>query len=123
VRATFGRRGDAITMTSHTCRGVACVVVLVALCGCASARLRLERGLVRVGVDRPVAACMAGQMADHLSIGQLRKIGQLRRLDDDIARGLTLDRFLDDIRALGDPEIVAVTSAAGAICWALNPRS
>jgi hypothetical protein len=108
-------------MTSRTQRGLVSVAIVLALAGCTSARVRLERGLVRVGVDRPVAACMAGQMADHLSLGQLRKIGQLRRLDDDIARGLTLERFLDDIRALGDPEIVAVTAAAGGICWALRP--
>lgn len=90
--------------------------------GCASARVKLERGLVRVGVDRPVASCMAERMADQLSLAQLRQIGQLRRLDDDIARGLTLDRFLDDLRALGDPEIVAVTAAAGGLCWVLRPR-
>lgn len=99
------------------------LLTVIALSGCTSARVRLERGLVRVGVDRPVAACMAGQMSDHLSVSQLRRIGQLRRLDDDIARGLTLDRFLADVRALGDPEIVAVSAAAGAICWALHPRA
>jgi hypothetical protein len=109
-------------MTPRSRRGVVSLVIVLALAGCTSARLRLERGLVRVGVDRPVAACMAGQMADHLSLSQLRRLGRLQRLDDDIARGLTLERFLEDVRALGDPQIVAVTSAAGAICWALNPR-
>jgi hypothetical protein len=107
-------------MTRRT-RAVAVLVGAIALTGCTSARARLERGLIRVGVDRPVAVCMAGQMADHLSLGQLRRLGQLQRLDDDIARGLTLDRFLEDVRALGDPEIVAVTAAAGGICWALRP--
>lgn len=109
-------------MTPRTRRGAAGLAAAIALAGCTSARVRLERGLIRVGVDRPVASCMAGQMSDHLSVAQLRRLGQLRRLDDDVARGLTLDRFLDDVRALRDPEIVAVTSAAGAICWALNPR-
>lgn len=109
-------------MTPHPRRAVAGLLATIALAGCASPRVRLERGLVRVGVDRPVASCMAGQMSDHLSLAQLRKIGQLGRLDDDIARGLTLDRFLDNVRVLGDPAIVAVSAAAGGICWTLRPR-
>ena len=99
------------------------VVAALALSGCASAQSRLERGLVRAGVPGPVATCMAGHMDDRLSTRQLRRIGALRRLDDDIAAGLTLDRFLDDIRALRDPEILAVTSAAAAVCWVTRPRT
>jgi hypothetical protein len=97
------------------------LVAVVALSGCASAQSRLERGLMRAGVPGPVATCMAGHMADRLSTGQLRRVGSLRRLDDDIAAGLTLDRFLDDIRALRDPEILAVSSAAAVVCWATRP--
>lgn len=103
-----------------TTRAVALVLAALALAACTPARVRVERGLLRVGVDPPVAQCMAGQMSEHLSIGQLRRLGRLRRLDDDIARGLTLDRFLDDVRALGDPDIVTVTAAAGFICWPLR---
>jgi hypothetical protein len=98
------------------------VVAALALSGCASAQSRLERGLVRAGVPGPVATCMAGHMDDRLSTRQLRRIGALRRLDDDIAAGLTLDRFLDDIRALRDPEILAVTSTAAAVSRVTRPR-
>ena len=105
----------------HSSHLAGLVVVAIALSGCASAQVRLERGLLRAGVPGPVAACMAGHMADRLSTRQLHRIGSLRRLDDDIAAGLTLDRFLDDIRALRDPEILVVSSAAAAVCWATRP--
>jgi hypothetical protein len=98
---------------------LAATVVVTA--ACASAQARLERGLTRAGVPSPVATCMATHMADRLSTGQLRRIGSLRRLDDDIAAGLTLERFLDDIRALRDPEILAVTSGAAVVCWVTRP--
>ena len=102
---------------------VGCIVAVVAILGCvsacASARGRLERGLVDAGVAPVVASCMADQMDEQLSLAQMRKLGDLRRLDDDAT---SLDEFLANVRALRDPEILAVTSAAGAICWALVGR-
>ena len=36
---------------------------------------RLEDEMVAAGLPQPMAECMAGRMADRLSIGQLRKLG------------------------------------------------
>jgi hypothetical protein len=109
-------------LTAAGWRAVACGLAFVTLAGCTSIRLRLERGLIRVGVERPIAACMAENMAVRLTLAQARRLGRLERLDEDVDRGPTLDRFLADVAALRDPEILAVTSAAGLICWTLTPR-
>ena len=39
---------------------------------------RLEDEMVAAGLPQPMAECMAGRMADRLSIGQLRKLESLR---------------------------------------------
>ena len=80
--------------------------------GCASPETRLRTGLVDAGLPDPLAACMAGRMADRLSITQLRRIGDLPRA----RRSGGLDEFLHRVRALGDTEILAVTGTAAARC-------
>ena len=63
-----------------------------------------------------MAACMAERMVDRLSLLQLRRIGRLGDLRDSNVRELTVDQFLRRATALGDPEIVAVTTSSAAIC-------
>ncbi|MBX3595385.1 hypothetical protein [Sphingomonas sp.] len=88
------------------------LLVMLLLAGCAVPEARLRAGLVNAGLPRPLAACMAGRMVDRLSLNQLMRIADLPR-----AGGAeSLDRFLHRVRALGDPEILAVTSSSGALC-------
>ena len=84
----------------------------LALAACASPETRLRSGLVDAGLPAPLAACMAERMVDRLSLLQLRRIGDLPRARE--AAGL--DEFLHRVRALGDREILTVTSAAAARC-------
>lgn len=51
-------------------------------------------------------------MVDRLSLAQLVRLADLPQ-----ARGAeSLPAFLRRVRALGDPEILAVTSSSGALC-------
>ena len=51
-------------------------------------------------------------MTDRLSIGQLRKLAGLPKA----SRSHSLDQLLHRLRALGDPEILDVTSKAAIDC-------
>lgn len=80
--------------------------------GCAVPEARLRSGLVRAGLSEPLSACMAERMVDRLSLAQLRRIGDLPEAR---ASG-SLDQFLHRVRALGDTEILGVTSSSAALC-------
>lgn len=73
---------------------------------------RLRAGLVNAGLPRPLAACMAERMVDRLSLAQLMRIADLPRARE----AESVDRFLRRVRALGDPEIVAVATSSAALC-------
>jgi hypothetical protein len=89
---------------------LAAAAVLLAGCGVPEARLRA--GLINAGLPPPLAGCMARRMADRLSLVQLRRIADLPQ-----ARGApSVPEFLHRIRALRDPEILAVSSSAAALC-------
>lgn len=82
------------------------------LAGCAVPEARLRSGLVRAGLPKPLSACMAERMVDRLSLAQLRRIGDLPEARD----AASLDQFLHRVRALGDTEILGVTSSSAALC-------
>lgn len=79
---------------------------------CATPETRLRNGLVNAGVSPSLAACMAGRMVDRLSLMQLRRMSDLPGARE----SESLDQFLRRVRALRDPEIWTVTSAAAARC-------
>jgi hypothetical protein len=82
------------------------------LSACAVPEARLRAGLVRAGLPQPLSACMAERMVDRLSLAQLTRIADLPAADD----AESLDQFLHRVRALGDPEILGVTSSSAALC-------
>lgn len=63
-----------------------------------------------------MADCVAGHMADRLSLAQLQRIGRLADVRDDLARDGSITRFLHNIEALGDPGILGVASTSAALC-------
>ncbi len=73
---------------------------------------RLRTGLVNAGLPRPLAACMAERMVDRLSLAQLLRIADLPRARETES----VERFLRRVRALGDPEILSVTTSSAALC-------
>ncbi len=89
------------------------------LAACATPETRVRSALTGAGVKPPIAACMADRMVDRLSLMQLRRLGRLGKVKD-AARDETLDQFLKRTKALQDPEILAVVSTSGAICWIRN---
>ena len=86
------------------------------LASCATPETRLRTGLSNAGLSQSVAACMADRMVDRLSLLQLRRVGSLASLKDKRADALTLKQFLHKVRALKDPEILAVTVSSAALC-------
>ena len=82
------------------------------LAACALPEARLRAGLVEAGLSEPLAACMAGRMADRLSLMQLRRLADLKYA----GRSRNVGEFLDRVRSLRDPEIWTVTSSSAALC-------
>jgi hypothetical protein len=82
------------------------------LAGCAVPEARLRAGLVRAGLPKPLSACMAERMVDRLSLKQLMRIADLPKA----SRSESIDQFLHRVRALGDAEIVGVTTSSAALC-------
>ena len=88
------------------------LAALALLAACAVPEARLRAGLIDAGLSGPLAACMAERMVDRLSLIQLRRIGDLPR-----ARGaVSVPEFLHRVRALRDPEILAISSSSAALC-------
>jgi hypothetical protein len=82
------------------------------LAGCAIPEARVRTGLERAGLSPTLSACMAERMVDRLNLAQLRRLGTLPQVRD--AR--SLPAFLQEVGALGDPEIVGVVSSSAALC-------
>lgn len=95
-------------------RGAVVLMLPLALAACATPETRLRTGLVEAGLTQRIAACMADRMVDRLSLLQLRRIGSLASLET--ADELSLKQFLHRVRALKDPEILAVTTSSAALC-------
>ncbi len=84
----------------------------LSLAGCAVPEARLRAGLVRAGLPKPLSACMADRMVDRLSLKQLMRIADLPKA----SRSESIEQFLHRIRALGDSEILGVTTSSAALC-------
>lgn len=93
-------------------RVIPLIAVLTALPACAVPEARLRTGLTNAGLPKPLAACMAERMVDRLSLAQLMRIADLPKARE----AESLDRFLRRVRALGDPEILAVATSSGGLC-------
>jgi len=94
------------------------LVIATALSGCAtiSPEARVRSKLIEAGLRPPVAACMAERMVDRLSIAQLRRLQSLAGVSRRDPRGMSIDELAYRLRALRDPEIVAVVLKAGIGC-------
>jgi len=95
-------------------RWVAAALIALALASCAAPEARLRTGLINAGLSERMAACMAGRMADRLSLMQLRRIGDLPRARE----AGSVSEFLHRVRSLGDTQILTVSASAAAVCAA-----
>ena len=92
------------------------LALALVLAGCATPETRLRTGLRNAGLSKAMSACMAERMVDRLSLVQLRRLSALGSLKDKRIADLSLDQFLRKVRALKDPEILAVSTSSAAIC-------
>ena len=92
------------------------IAAALMLAGCATPEARLRTGLNNAGLSKAMSACMAERMVDRLSLVQLRRLSALGSLNDLEITDLTLDQFFRKVRALKDPEILAVTTSSAAVC-------
>jgi hypothetical protein len=92
------------------------ILPVIALSGCASPETRLRTGLQEAGLGQRQSACMARDMADDLSLGQLIKVSKLGQFREKSVGKMSVDEFLKATRALQDPEIVKIATVAAAVC-------
>jgi hypothetical protein len=93
-------------------RAILALAGIAWLSACATPEARLRAGLIDAGLPEQLAGCMAGRMADRLSLMQLRRMGDLPQA----RQAVSIDEFLHRVRALGDTRILAVTSSSAALC-------
>lgn len=96
------------------------LIALFALGGCATPETRVRTALVDAGLSEPMAGCMAERMVDRLSLAQLNRLRQLGKLKSSDPRTISVQAFVRKTKALQDPEILAVVSAAGLKCALRN---
>ena len=95
--------------------------VAFALGACASlAKPSVRSALIEAGVRASVADCMASRMTDRLSIQQLQKLQGLKGAPGEKTSDLSALEIVERVIRVGDPEVVAVTTSAGAACALSN---
>lgn len=99
-------------------RFLAPLALLAAMAGCTtvSPEARVRSKLIEAGIRPPVAGCMAERMVDRLSLVQLKRLQSLGGLDKRDVRAMSIDELVHRLRALNDPEIVAVVLKSGIGC-------
>lgn len=86
------------------------------LSACATPETKLRNGLMAAGLSRGTSACMADRMVDRLSLAQLRRLSDLSHIREDRIGQMRVGEFWRQIRALRDPEVLAVVTRAGLSC-------
>ena len=87
------------------------------LAGCAvTPEQRVNAALRQAGVPPRVASCMAERMAAKLSIEQLKELKALAK-NDEPGEKMSAKHILKRVAAIGDPEVVEVTSRAAIGCY------
>ena len=99
-------------------RVLALLLALAALSGCVEkiAESRVRTALVEAGLSQRNADCMAGRMVDRLTIGQLRKLEELKAKPGEPERPVTIGEYLERVRRVGDSEVIAVTASSAGLC-------
>ena len=87
------------------------------LAGCAiTPEQRVNAALRDAGVPPRVASCMAERMAAKLSIEQLKELKTLAKAQEP-GEKMNAKHILKRVAAIGDPEVVEVTSRAAIGCY------
>ncbi|HEX7871393.1 MAG TPA: hypothetical protein VF475_00675 [Sphingobium sp.] len=92
------------------------LISVLLLSACATPQAQLATGLSNAGLPKPLSQCMAKDMTPRLSIKQLLRLRDLSHVSDRDPRKTSIDRYLHQVRALGDSEIWTVASSAATRC-------
>lgn len=95
---------------------LAALCALLPLAACGGAERQLREGLVSAGLTLPMASCMAKPMARQLNTGQLMKLRSLAKTSKLDPRRTSYEKLTHHLRALGDPEILRITTSAAIDC-------
>ena len=96
---------------------VLAAMIALGACTTVSTEARVREKLLEAGLKPRMAECVAPRLVDHLSLAQLRKLGQLAKLPREQAvKHMRIEDFLARLGTLGDPEIGAVATRAGLGC-------
>ena len=92
------------------------LLLLATLSACSTPETRLRNGLQSAGLSADTSACMADRMIDKLSLPQLKRLSDLSKISDKKIGEMRVGQFWRQVRALRDPEILAITTRAGLSC-------
>lgn len=85
-------------------------------CQTLSPEAKVRARLVEAGIKPRVAECLAERLVDDLSLGQLQALGEALKVPGRDVRAMSFRELSHRLRAIGDPEIVAVATRAGIGC-------
>lgn len=94
----------------------ASVFISLVLSGCIDKEGRVRSHLVDMGFSEPAARCMAQPMSSQLSVAQLQRLGSLSKAMRRADQPHGVERILDRLAQVGDPEIIAVVGQATLGC-------
>jgi hypothetical protein len=108
--------GLSFLFDGYAMRALPFLLLLLALSACASPEMKLRAGLIEAGLSKKQSSCMARDMADKLTLGQMMRMSSLGKFKEGGAKDMSLKQFLHNVRALEDPEIISITSKAALGC-------
>lgn len=92
------------------------LLLACAVAACSTPETRLRAGLVKAGLSKDDASCMADYMAQQLSIAQLRRLQSVVSIGEADYRRTTLGEYLRKVKGVEDGELLAVTTKAALVC-------
>jgi len=91
-------------------------LALLAVGGCTSPESRVRSSLIRIGLPRDTAECMADNVASKLSSQQIRDLSRLSGLSEHKIGEMTIGEFTGLLTRSGNLEMVAIFARAGVGC-------
>ena len=92
------------------------VALPLALAACATPAERIAGALTSYGLSDRQARCMGERLQDRLSLGQLKRLNDLARLNRDRVGKVSLTALADQLNRDGDPKLVSQVVGAGLHC-------
>jgi hypothetical protein len=102
------------------------VLCAVALCiaACASPQQRIATSLIDAGVPEAPARCVAGEVSERLTTGQLRDLAAavkaVRGAETTPVTERNIGRLVEQVARAVDPQIASVVGRAGLACVILG---